>query len=116
MTNWSADELRHFGDAQEVRVAGLRPDGSLRSSVIVWIVRVGDNLYTRSVNGPGAAWFRGVQAHHQGQLSAGAWSLTSTSSSVPTPTTLSTGSTPANTSAIPGRSSPSPARRRGRRR
>ena len=71
MTNWSADELRHFGDAQEVRVAGLRPDGSLRSSVIVWIVRVGDNLYTRSVNGPGAAWFRGVQARHRGQLSAG---------------------------------------------
>ena len=71
MTNWDADELRHFGDAQEVRVAGMRPDGSLRSPVIVWIVRVGDDLYTRSVNGPGAAWFRGVQARHRGRLSAG---------------------------------------------
>jgi hypothetical protein len=70
MTHWSGDELRHFGDAQEVRVAGLRPDRSLRSPVIVWIVRVGDDLYTRSVNGPGAAWFRGVQARHRGQLSA----------------------------------------------
>ena len=39
--------------------------------MIVWIVRVGDDLYTRSVNGPGAAWFRGVQARPRGQLSAG---------------------------------------------
>jgi hypothetical protein len=31
----------------------------------------GDELYTRSVNGPDAAWFRGAQLRHRGQLSAG---------------------------------------------
>lgn len=70
MTTWTDAELRHFGDAQEVRIAGMRRDGSLRSPVIVWVVRLGDDLYTRSVNGPDAAWFRGVQARHRGQLSA----------------------------------------------
>ena len=71
MTTWTDTDLAHFGDAQEVRIAGMRRDGSLRSPVIVWVVRVGDELYTRSVNGPDAAWFRGVQLRHRGQLSAG---------------------------------------------
>ena len=56
---------------QEVRIAGMRRDGSLRTPVIVWVVRHGDDLYTRSVNGPDAAWFRGVQLRDRGQISAG---------------------------------------------
>ena len=71
MTTWTADDLARFGDAQKVGVAGMRRDGSLRSPVIVWVVRVGDALYTRSVNGADAAWFRGVQLRHRGQLVAG---------------------------------------------
>jgi hypothetical protein len=34
-------------------------------------VRVGDNLYVRSVNGPTAAWFRGTQVRHEGWIAAG---------------------------------------------
>ena len=71
MTTWTDTDLAHFGDAQEVRIAGMRRDGTLRSPVIVWVVRLGDELYTRSVNGPDAAWFRGAQLRHRGQLSAG---------------------------------------------
>jgi hypothetical protein len=71
VTTWTDTDLAHFGDAQEVRIAGMRRDGSLRSPVIVWVVRHGDELYTRSVNGPDAAWFRGAQLRHRGQLSAG---------------------------------------------
>jgi hypothetical protein len=71
MTTWTDADLTHFGDAQEVRIAGMRRDGSMRSPVIVWVVRLGDELYTRSVNGPDAVWFRGAQLHHRGQLSAG---------------------------------------------
>jgi hypothetical protein len=55
MTTWTADDLERFGEAEEVRIAGMRRDGSLRKPVIVWVVRVDDELYTRSVNGPGAA-------------------------------------------------------------
>jgi hypothetical protein len=71
MTTWTDADLTHFGDAQEVRIAGMRRDGSLRSPVIVWVVRLGDDLYTRSVNGPDAAWFRGAQVLHRGQVFAG---------------------------------------------
>jgi hypothetical protein len=44
MTTWTASGLAHFGDAQEVRVAGARTDGSLRKPVIVWVVRVDGDL------------------------------------------------------------------------
>ena len=71
MTTWADADLARFGNADEVRIAGTRRDGSLRKPVIVWAVRVGDNLYTRSVNGPDASWFRGTKATHHGQLSTG---------------------------------------------
>jgi hypothetical protein len=71
MTSWNEADLSLFGDAQEVRIAGMRRDGSLRKPVIVWVVRLGDDLYTRSVNGPDAAWFRGAQTLRRGQLSVG---------------------------------------------
>ena len=38
----------------------------------MWVVRHDDALYVRSVNGPDAAWYRGVQARHQDVISAGA--------------------------------------------
>jgi len=37
----------------------------------VWIVRHGNAVSVRSVNGTTAAWYRGVQACHEGELSAG---------------------------------------------
>jgi hypothetical protein len=75
MTTWTASSLTLFGDAQEVRVAGARADGSLRKPVIVWAVRVRNDLYTRSVNGADAAWYRGTRATHHGQLSAGSTTI-----------------------------------------
>lgn len=70
MATWSTDELNRIATAEEVRIAGRRPDGTLHKPVIVWIVRAGDDLYVRSVNGRNAAWFRGVQARHEGSLRA----------------------------------------------
>jgi hypothetical protein len=70
VTNWTSDELTRLDDADEMHVAGTRRDGSLRPPVIVWMVRLGDDLYTRSVNGPEAAWFRGTRANHKGHISA----------------------------------------------
>ena len=37
----------------------------------IWVVRVGDELCVRSVNGRTASWFRGVQARPEGHISAG---------------------------------------------
>ena len=71
MSTWTPDEVDRIGGAHEMRIAGRRRDGSLRTPVIVWLVRSGDDLYTRSVNGPDAAWFRGTRPRHEGHISAG---------------------------------------------
>jgi hypothetical protein len=39
--------------------------------VTAWVVRVGDDLYVRSVYGRTSAWFRGVQTRHEGRIQAG---------------------------------------------
>jgi hypothetical protein len=71
MTTWTSDELNKIGAAEELKIASLRGDGTLRKPVIIWVVRVGDEIYVRSVNGRTSAWFRGVQTRHEGQVWAG---------------------------------------------
>jgi hypothetical protein len=38
--------------------------------VTIWVVRLGDDLYVRSVNGPTAAWYRGTRVRGQGHIEA----------------------------------------------
>ena len=71
MTTWTSDELNKIGKAEELEIASLRGDGSLRKPVTIWVVRLGDDLYVRSVNGRTSAWFRGVQTRHEGHIRAG---------------------------------------------
>jgi hypothetical protein len=71
MTTWTSDELNKIGKAEELQIASLRRDGTLRISRIIWVVRIGDDLYVRSVYGRGSAWFRGVQTRHEGHIRAG---------------------------------------------
>jgi len=69
---WTEAELADIGGANELLIAPERGDGTLQRSRIVWVVRHGDDVYIRSVNGPGGAWFRGLQARRAGHVSAGA--------------------------------------------
>ena len=71
MNIWSNEELDKIGSAEELRVATLRRDGILRKPVIIWVVRLDDNLYVRCVNGRKGAWFRGVLTRHEGHIRAG---------------------------------------------
>ena len=71
MTAWTTDELNRIGNAEELQIASLRSDGTLRKLVTIWVVRSGDDLYVRSVNGRGSAWFRGVQTRYEGHIRAG---------------------------------------------
>ena len=71
MNIWTRDELNKIGTAEELRIASLRSDGPLRKPVIIWVVRLGDDMYVRSVNGRASAWFRGVQSRHEGRIQAG---------------------------------------------
>src|SRR5437588_11438356 len=71
MTAWTTEELTRIGSAEELQIASVRPDGTLRNPVTIWVVRDGDSLYVRSVKGPTAAWFRGTQESHEGRIRAG---------------------------------------------
>src|SRR6266550_988836 len=71
MTAWTSDELTRIGSAEELKIASLRRDGTLRKPVTIWVVRTGDSLYVRSVKGPTGAWFRGTQERHEGRIRAG---------------------------------------------
>ncbi len=71
MTAWTSDELRKIGAEEELEIASVRRDGTLRTPVTIWVVRHGDDLYVRSVNGRTGAWFRGTQVHHEGRIWAG---------------------------------------------
>jgi hypothetical protein len=71
MTTWTSDELNKIGTAEELGIASLRRDGTLRKPVTIWVVRLGDDLYVRSVYGRTAAWFRGIQVRHEGHIQAG---------------------------------------------
>src|SRR5947209_15804093 len=71
MTTWTSDDHTKIGAAEELRIASLRRDGTLTNPVTIWVLRLGDDLYVRSVNGRTAAWFRGAQVRHEGRIWAG---------------------------------------------
>jgi hypothetical protein len=71
MSTWTNDELQKIGAAEELDLASVRRDGALRRPVTMWVVRDGDDLYVRSVNGRGSSWFRGAQTRHEAHISAG---------------------------------------------
>jgi hypothetical protein len=71
MATWTSDELSTIGAAEELEIASMRRDGTLRRPVTIWVVRNGDDLYVRSVNGRGSSWFRGAQVRHEGHIRAG---------------------------------------------
>ena len=71
MGAWTSDELDRVGTAEELQIATSRRDGTLRDPVTIWVVRVGNGLFVRSVNGRGSSWFRGAQVQHEGRIRAG---------------------------------------------
>src|ERR1700737_601200 len=70
MTQWTSDQLDKVGRAEELQIASVRRDGTLRKPVTIWVVRRGDDLYVRSVRGRTAHWFRGTQERHEGRMRA----------------------------------------------
>jgi hypothetical protein len=71
MTAWTTDELTKIAAADELQIAYQRRDGTLGRPRTIWVVRHGDDLYIRSVNGRASAWFRGTQLRHEGHVQAG---------------------------------------------
>ena len=74
---WSPDELGLVDRAPELQLASRRPDGSIRSFVTVWMVRVGADVYVRSGAGYGGVskWFPGAREARGGivRIDGQAW-------------------------------------------
>ena len=51
MRGWTNEELTAIEGTDELQLASVRRDGTLRNPVTIWVVRLGDDLYVRSVNG-----------------------------------------------------------------
>lgn len=59
--------LQHLADVQEISIGFRRPDGSTGSTP-VWVVRVGDDVFVRSMNGPSGGWYRRLRARPDGEV------------------------------------------------
>ncbi|ANJ27945.1 DUF2255 family protein [Agromyces aureus] len=71
MSTWTPEDLTALDRAGEIRVAGRRDDGSLRTPVVIWHAVVDGSLYARSVRGPEGGWYRGVTRNSEGTVSWG---------------------------------------------
>ncbi len=47
MKAWTNEELKKIEKADELNLSSLRKDGTYRSPVIMWVVRVGDDANGR---------------------------------------------------------------------
>ncbi|MFF7945599.1 DUF2255 family protein [Streptomyces griseorubiginosus] len=71
MTTWTSDELDRIANADELEMAPVRRDGTLRGPVPIWVVREGDVLYVRSFRGTDGGWWRTARATHAGHVRSG---------------------------------------------
>lgn len=68
---WTQHELDTIGDADELQVASLRRDGTLRRYVTIWVVRAGQDVYIRSAYGKDNPWFVRALRSGAGRIRAG---------------------------------------------
>jgi hypothetical protein len=71
MSNWPPEDLDRIGTADELGIAALQADGSLRPYTTIWVVQVRDDLYVRSVRGRDSIWFSSAVQRHEGRIRAG---------------------------------------------
>ena len=71
MSGWTSEELTKIGTAEELRIRSLGRDGTLRKPTIIWVVRHGEDLYIRPVNGRTSGWFRRTQVRQEGHIHCG---------------------------------------------
>ena len=68
---WSKDELRRIGDADDLHISPFREDGKTYGTPTwIWSVVVGDALYVRAYNGRDSRWYRAALALKAGRITA----------------------------------------------
>jgi hypothetical protein len=97
MAGWTNDELAKIGTAQELQIASARRDGTLRNPRTIWVVRVGEDLYVRSMYGRGGGCSPAPRSATKA-TSEPAASTTTSPSPTPTPTATTKSTPPTTTS------------------
>ena len=57
----SESDVAALAEAKEIRIETRAPDGATHKTII-WVVEHDGDVYLRSVNGPGARWYREATA------------------------------------------------------
>lgn len=70
--SWTTENLAAVSALDEIRVAPDRGDGTPGTSVIVWAVEHGGELYARSARGPEGGWYRRALASGTGRIQSDA--------------------------------------------
>jgi hypothetical protein len=70
MSAWTSEELTRIGTATELQITSRRRDDTLGKPRTIWVVRVGDDLYVRSMYGRRGGWFPGTQVRQEGHIRA----------------------------------------------
>jgi hypothetical protein len=70
MAAWTQADLSRFGAAEEIEIAAVRQDGTVRAPRVIWVVRAGDELYVRAAYGPGSGWHRVARTSGHARISA----------------------------------------------
>jgi hypothetical protein len=83
MADWNPTALEQLAAAREIEVSSLREDGALTKPVTIWAVRVGGELYVRSVRGSAGGWFKDVERRHEGRIEADSAAVDVTFEDVP---------------------------------
>lgn len=71
MTTWTSDKLNRIAGADELEMAPLLRNGTLRKPVPIWVVRDGDDVYIRSFRGADGAWWRTARTSQEGHIRSG---------------------------------------------
>ncbi len=70
MVEWNATQLERIASTRDIEVSSLREDGALTKPVTIWCVRVGGELYVRSVHDSAGSWFEAAEQRHEGRIEA----------------------------------------------
>ena len=68
MTMWTNEETKYDREYRRIADRISKTRWISRKPLPVWVIRVGDDLYIRCMNGISGAWYRGVQECHQGHI------------------------------------------------
>jgi hypothetical protein len=71
MSAWTPQELDTINSTDELGLSSRRGDGTLRPPVVIWVVRLGDDVYVRSAFGAQNPWFARARRSGAGRISVG---------------------------------------------